>query len=219
MRSLKVLAATLMAGALTATAAAAHDPRPAPPPSMILAPPGRPMVRPARNFLANPNFDAVASPGWVDNHHEHPGDGVEGGGGVTAATAWTSWVFTPGPGDVFTEVAPSTLTRGKMIHVKLGGTGFSIYQNPFPKNAGPAKAYGCAWVFVVRGRVGLGMGNEGDTHATAFSRLVGKWERLETGNGVSPANEFVISGEPGSEFFVESAVFSDVWLPNGCQPQ
>ena len=49
--------------------------------------------------------------------------------------------------------------------------------------------------------------------------MIGKWERIEARSGVSPANEFIIYGEPGSEFYVENAVFSDVWPPNGCEPR
>ena len=172
-----------------------------------------------RNFLQNPNFDLAASADWVVNHHDHPGDGVEGGGGLSAARNWSSWVFAPGPGDVSTRIERSTLTGRSMIHVKLNGTGSGLVQTALPQNTGPEKAYLCAWVQVVRGRVGIGAGNGGNTSVTGESRLIGKWERIEARNGVSPANEFIIYGQPGSEFYVENAVFSDVWPPNGCDPR
>ena len=217
MRKITLIATSIL-GLGAACAFAAPESVVHPPPSMILAP-ARPIVGGPRNFLANPSFDLSSGAGWVVNHHDHPGDGVEGGGGPTAASNWSSWVAAPGPGDVGSEIVPSTLTHGKMIHVKINGTGAGLVQTALAQDTGPEKAYLCAWVYVARGRVGIGAGNGGNSGLSVYSNTVGKWERLEARNSVSPANEFIIYGDPGSEFFVENAVFSDVWPPSGCEPR
>lgn len=217
MRKITLLSASILVlGAASAFAAPENVFNPA---ATVIMAPARSVVGGPRNFLANPNFDTPSAPGWVVNHHDHPGDGVEGGGGQTAAVGWTSWVAAPGPGDVGSEVVPSTLTRGKMIHVKINGTGAGLVQTALAQNTGPEKAYLCTWVYVARGRVGIGAGNGGNSGLSAYSSTTGKWERLETRNSVSPANEVIIYGDPGSEFFVENVVFSDVWPPNSCEPR
>ena len=154
MRHLRILTSLTLAAALAAPAMA--DPRGGYDPAGAVMTGPHPAPAGPRNFLQNPNFDLAASSDWVVNRHEHPGDGVEGGGGLSAARNWSTWVFAPGPGAVLTRIERSTLTGRSMIHVKLNGTGSGLVQTALPQNTGPEKAYLCAWVQVVRGGVGIG---------------------------------------------------------------
>jgi hypothetical protein len=80
-----------------------------------------------------------------------------------------------------------------MIHVCTTGKNSGLVQLFLPKNTGPHKTRSAVWVFVVRGRVGIGTGNGDTTHDNdAVSAQWGTWDELTAPNGVSPANELVV---------------------------
>ena len=81
-----------------------------------------------------------------------------------------------------------------------------------PSGTGPAQAVISAWVHVVRGHVGLGCGNGGDIDVSTISTTLGRWERLSTPNGRSPANEVILyaTDPEGAEFLVDEVTVSPV---------
>ncbi len=63
------------------------------------------------------------------------------------------------------------------------------------------------WVFVLRGQVGMGTGDGGNTGIDAKSTKHYEWEELKAPNGVSPATEFIVysTSEEGAWYFVAHA--------------
>ncbi|XHR81307.1 MAG: hypothetical protein ACFKPT_24255 [Gloeotrichia echinulata GP01] len=67
-------------------------------------------------------------------------------------------------------------------------------------------AIASARIYVVSGKVGIGTGNGGNTSLDLISSQTNTWELLQSPNGVSPANEFIIySATIGAEFYVDNA--------------
>jgi hypothetical protein len=108
-----------------------------------------------------------------------------------------------------TELIPSTCPSGgtNMIHVKTNGNRNGIGQNfVLEINTGPITSIASAWIYVTNGKVGIGTGNQGNTHLDAFSSKINTWEFLESTNGVSPANSFIVhSVTSEAEFYVDNA--------------
>jgi hypothetical protein len=109
----------------------------------------------------------------------------------SAATDWE--VFNNTAATTTTSLLPSTLAGVglQMIHVTTTGVDNGLEQVFLPPNTGPAHASASVWVFVNAGRVGLGIGNGGNTSLTAFGTATGQWELLQTVNAgtQTPANE------------------------------
>jgi hypothetical protein len=133
------------------------------------------------------------------------------------ATGWTTWNknYDGGSssyGTLTTALVPSTLvTGGTMIHVETSGTDNGLVQVFGEIDTGPKTAYACAWIYVVRGTVGISLGNGGNQHLGVLLSAENSWERVEISNSstysTSPVNEFIIysSEVGGAEFYVESA--------------
>jgi hypothetical protein len=164
------------------------------------------------NTLRNANFDEAARGGPPPTTI----GSADNLGGWSAAADWSTWAREPG-GTVWTELVPNDHGRaGNMLHV-IVHRGSGIVQVIQAQYTGPATAYSCAWVKVVSGRAGIGLGNGGDTHLDAVSTGTGVWEWLSAVNGVSPANEFIVyAAADDAEFYVDRAVVSE--NPNECPP-
>ncbi|MFP2928810.1 hypothetical protein ACLESO_27160 [Pyxidicoccus sp. 3LG] len=168
-----------------------------------------PIIKP--NLLANPSYD-------TPNPNGNPVTTitqVPGGAGWSAAADWT--MFTNTAGYIYSRVLPSARPNAgnsNMIQVNTLGWGNGLVQVFKPFNTGPQKIIAGAWVFVLRGKVGMGTGNGGNTGLDTLSQTTGQWEYLTASNGVSPANEFIIYSADvgGAEFFVDTA--SVVEAPN-----
>jgi hypothetical protein len=112
--------------------------------------------------------------------------------------------------DILTDRQPSTLPMagaGSMLHVStLIATGVLVQAFAAPRT-GPERVESVAWVYVLRGEVGIGTGDHGRTGVDARTAERGRWIRLAAPNGVSPANEFVISATSpgGAEFYIGAA--------------
>ena len=97
-----------------------------------------------------------------------------------------------------------------MIHVETDGMRNGLVQVFLAKDDGPEKTIAAAWVFVKRGKVGIGTGNAGKTGIDVASSSTGRWEYLQAENGVFPSNLFIIyaASERGAEFYVAEASVS-----------
>ncbi|MCP3137061.1 hypothetical protein [Pyxidicoccus xibeiensis] len=164
-----------------------------------------------QNLLSNPSFDTANPNGNPVTTITQ----VPGGAGWSAAADWT--MFTNTAGYIYSRVLPSARPNAgssNMIQVNTLGAGNGLVQVFKPFNIGPQKVIAGAWVFVLRGKVGIGTGNGGNTGLDTLSQTTGQWEYLTASNGVSPANEFIIyaADAGGAEFFVDFA--SVVEAPN-----
>lgn len=155
------------------------------------------------NLLANPSFQNVGPNGSSTTVTT----AVPGGAGNSAAANWT--LFTSTPGTIRTNLMPSSRGDGSnMIHVyNLTGPRNGLVQVFGAFNSGPTHVIGGAWVYVVKGQVGIGVGNGGNTSLTAFTTQTGVWQYLRTGNSAIPANEMAIYGTAAgvNEFYVDAA--------------
>jgi len=162
-------------------------------------PPGfNPAAHP--NLLKNPSFELVGPNGPATTITTN----VPGGAGNSAAANWT--LFTNVAGTIHTQLLPSTKPGGgaRMIHVVTNGDRNGLVQVFGPFNTGPAQTVASAWVYVRKGKVGIGTGNGGNTGIDALTVTQGKWEYLQACNGASPANEFIVySVEGGADFYVD----------------
>ncbi|QSQ21438.1 hypothetical protein JY651_40665 [Pyxidicoccus parkwayensis] len=162
------------------------------------------------NLLSNGSFDTAGLVNPVTVTTPAPGSA-----GWSAADGWT--MFTNTPGYIYSRVLPSARPNSgssNMIQVNTLGWGNGLVQVFKPFGTGPQKATAGAWVFVLRGKIGIGTGNGGNTGLDALSQTTGQWEYLTASNGVSPANEFVIYSADvgGAEFFVDTATVLE--MPN-----
>lgn len=154
------------------------------------------------NYLANPTFNSVGPNGSPTNVTTV----VPGGAGNSAAANWT--LFTNTPGNIFTELLPSSRGDGtRMIHVRTHGAGNGLVQVFQPFNSGPTKVISGAWIYVLSGRVCIGTGNGGNTGCDAYTSTIGQWQYVAASNGVIPANEFIIyaTTTTGADFYVDEA--------------
>jgi hypothetical protein len=160
------------------------------------------------NMLLNPDFSMVGPSGPSTTYTGNAG------AGPSAANRWI--LFNNGPATIKTELLPSTRPGGssKMIHVTTTGNGSGLVQAGFASegtydgvfSAGPPHVIDSAWVYVVRGKVGIGAGNGGNTSIDAVSSTTGRWELLQGCNVSTPVNEFLVySLTDGAEFYVDFA--------------
>ena len=133
----------------------------------------------------------------------------------TAAPDWLGW--NNDPVTTATELVPNTLPGhdGWMLHVTVVGTsvwqGSGIYRTYAAVDTGPTRVRALVWVYVLRGQVGVGAGNGGDTGIGAATSTIGRWVLLRTFNGVSPANEIIIYAiDPSTEFYVGSVTVETI---------
>jgi hypothetical protein len=135
----------------------------------------------------------------------------DGAGGGTCVENWVTWGFStsmPSTYTLTTNILPSTCPygAGKMLHVKQSANGAGIANQRFTEN--PAKAVASVWVYVVKGTIGLGIGNGGNTSNTVWTCQTGVWTYLETCNldNQSPVTNFIMynknSGSEEAEFYV-----------------
>jgi hypothetical protein len=159
------------------------------------------MTTPQTEYLTNGDFEA-------------PGTGPTTltliGSGDSAAPGWTTWNNTDGV-TTTTELVPSTLPdHSQMLHVTTTGFSCGVVQQP----QGPTSAHFEVLVFVLSGRVGIGIGNvkDGDISTTTFNTTHGQWENLEADHRGTPAGEVVIFGEwgDGASYYVGNASVTDL---------
>jgi hypothetical protein len=155
------------------------------------------------NLLKNPSLTNVGANGSTTTVTTS----VPGAAGWSAALDWS--LFTNIPGTIRTRLLPSTRPGdvSNMLHVATTQPEGGLVQVFGAYNSGPQKTISSAWVYVVRGQVGLGTGNGGNTGIDVKSTTTGQWEYLTASNGVSPANEFIIyaTSPGGAEFYVDAA--------------
>jgi hypothetical protein len=128
--------------------------------------------------------------------------------GASAAPDWTT--RNNSQGTTATDILASTAPEGgkQMLHVCTTGQHNGIVQVFGPQGTGPTKVKSSALVYVLRGQVGMGTGNGGDTSdRDALSTTVDQWELLQAANGISPANEFIVyaTDPAGACFYVDGA--------------
>jgi predicted methyltransferase len=70
-----------------------------------------------------------------------------------------------------------------MLHVCTTGPLCGIVQTFGATGTGPASVASAVWVFVVRGVVGMGVGDGGNTGLDVRSSTQGQWEQLQAANG------------------------------------
>lgn len=156
----------------------------------------------AGNLLSNPAFNTVGPKGPVVTTIL-PSDGI------TAAADWLANTNTPGV--TFTELLPSTLVAGgTMMHVITDGHRNGVVQVVGDLGTGPRNGFGCVWLYLVSGQLGLGIGNVGNTNGDDMVlNKKGSWEVMQVSNGHSPINTLVVFGLGGpAEFHIESAQMS-----------
>ena len=123
----------------------------------------------------------------------------------SAAESFTLW--NNNAGTTTTWVQPTTRPGGTgwMLHINTEGPSSGLVQQWAPSHTGPTNVIASAWVFVIRGRVMMGSGNNGFIDADAFSAGHLRWEHLTAANGYSPVNEIVIyAADPGgAEYLVD----------------
>ncbi|HEY0302672.1 MAG TPA: hypothetical protein VGC36_15100 [Rhizomicrobium sp.] len=166
------------------------------------------------NLLRNPNFAAPSSLGTTTSFTATDPAALGGG---SAAADWTIWAGVPG-GRVMTSRTPTgEADGGYMLDVLVTSGGYGLVQAFLAPDHGPSRVHACIWLRMVSGSVGVGVGNGGDTHPTAFLDRPGSWTLLGTVNGVSPANELIVyrTGSADAEFQVRSAAVSEGSIPCG----
>jgi hypothetical protein len=117
--------------------------------------------------------------------------------------AWNNWETFAITGSVWADLHPADPPGNwpDAAHVISSGRG-GLVQVFLPWNTGPDDLFSSVWVYVNSGQVGMGVGNGGDTGFDVTSQFTGRWERLFAKNGVAPANEFIVYGSNGADFFV-----------------
>jgi hypothetical protein len=162
------------------------------------------------NILINSDFSAQLA-GFNCPHTFTNTISNDGAGGGTCLENWDTWgvsLTMPSTYTLTTNVLPSTCPygSGKMLHVKQSANGAGIANQSFTEN--PAKAVASVWVYVVKGTIGLGIGNGGNTSNTVWTCQTGVWTYLETCNldTQSPVTNFIMYNKNGgseeAEFYV-----------------
>ena len=162
------------------------------------------------NILINSDF-AAQLPGYACPQTFTNPISSEGAGGGTCLQNWNTWgVANPMPDSytLTTNLLTSTCPygTGKMLHVKQSKNGAGIANQGFTEN--PAKAVASVWVYVVKGTIGLGIGNGGNTSNTVWTCQTGVWIYLETCNldTQSPVTNFIMYNKNGgmeeAEFYI-----------------
>ena len=155
------------------------------------------------NLLKNPSFEMPALPPTSNPQTDVPG--------LSAGSNWTTW--NNSKAITTTDILPSTRPGGgkQMIHVCTTGSNNGLVQAFLPHTEpGIQHATSSVWVFVLRGKVGMGTGDGGNTGIDAQSTTTGQWEELKAPNGGKPVNEFIVySVSPaGACYYIDDATVS-----------
>jgi len=156
------------------------------------------------NLVHNPDFSRASSAGLtVAVTATNP----ELLGGPAAADHWSVWAG-QGGGRVITSRTPTgDASGGYMLDVLVMSGGDGLVQAFLQPDTGPSHVYACISVRLIRGSVGIGVGNGGNTQRTATLDQPGDWQMLGTENGATPANELNVYrvGDGDAEFQIRSA--------------
>jgi hypothetical protein len=158
----------------------------------------------ANNLLSNPGFETPATGVTPGTPVTYPS---LCSGGTSAADTWRVWVNSCNS-YMSTDLLPSTLPGGGnyMIEVTTNGYANGIWQQYLPTNTGPTSVFGSAWVYVISGCVGIGVGNDGNTAPSASTCVTDQWIDLTTLNSQSPGNEFIVytTLASGAQYYVDN---------------
>jgi len=156
------------------------------------------------NLIVNPDFSQPSSAGNTVVVTATSPDPL---GGPAAAYHWSVWTGQRG-GRVITSRTPTgDASGGYMLDVLVQSGGDGLVQAFLQPDTGPSRVYACVSVRLIRGSVGIGVGNGGNTGNTTVLDQPGAWQQLGTWNGVSPANELIVyrASDSDAEFQVRSA--------------
>lgn len=133
--------------------------------------------------------------------------------GKSAAEHWTVWLGASQPDAcIITELVKvgsncvplnPNYVMGNMMHVKTtyGSAGLVASTTSKPK-----VSFSC-WVYVIKGKVCMGVGDGGGTGCTVTSTSTCKWEKLEGVSTMSPANQVIIYAQKNdAEFYVDNVI-------------
>lgn len=143
------------------------------------------------NLLSNPDFLGVGIPTLL----VAPAPVFVSGS--AAAPSWT--VASSSPGSTSTDILPCTRADGGelMMHVCTTGRSDNGVFQEFEPPEDLASVVTSVWVFVLRGKVGVGTGNAAATTPDeAQSTVIGQWELLRAVNRPGPRNTFVLYSVP-----------------------
>jgi len=152
------------------------------------------------NLLRNPEFALMGPDGPLVSAK------VVGYGPVSAAADWIAYALRDA--EVATELmsGPGPREAPTILRVAVNAEGGGIAQVFDGQNRGPKRVVVSAWVYVVRGRVGLGAGAGKRTEPSVFSDGAGRWELLSTRNASAPVSQIVLlAAEEGTIFYVAYA--------------
>lgn len=164
----------------------------------------------APNLLRNASFEKVGPRGRSASFSGRKGaDDAR-----SAAAGWTMHTSND-RAKVTTELIGSTRPGGEasMLHVNAGSNEGGVYQLFARDDRGPARVVASAWVFVTRGRVAIGTGNEGFITNSMLSSTTGKWELLSACSDGKTTNNWFIAYSTaieGSDFYVDLGRVSEV---------
>jgi hypothetical protein len=165
------------------------------------------------NALRNPGFDIPRShPPTATRFTISPTTNY--GSADSTAKDWTT--FFEESGTLTTDLVKSTRPGCEhqfMIHVCTTSPSFGgLVQTPIEPGLPPAvNITASAWVYVLRGQVGLGAGHDGETGRLVHSTKHGEWEHLVchiTPTIQKPITEMIIyadEGPDGACFYVDDA--------------
>jgi hypothetical protein len=164
----------------------------------------------AQNLLTNPSFEVAGPRGRSASF-----SGRDGGDDARSAAARWTMHTSNDLANVTTELIRSKRLVGgaSMLHVTAGSNEGGVNQLFARDDHGPKRVVASVWVYVTRGRVVLGTGNEGATPNYALSTTIGKWEKLQAcSDGTTTNNWFAIysTAVEGSDFYVDLARVSSV---------
>lgn len=161
-------------------------------------------------------FDTVGTPAVAANLVVNPGLSLAARE-IVAPTVSTSgrsdsvgrnWqvVNTTG-GRTQARLEPATRDgNGWQLHVTARKARSGVAQQFATKDRAPRTAHASAWVYVVKGQVGLAAGPGGTMKPGALSTSTGRWERLTAPAGKGPVTQVVLLAQGGpAEFVVDSA--------------
>lgn len=138
---------------------------------------------------------------------EEPGDRpTELSGAGTAGRAAASGWATVNHSDATTttRVVPKTEGGGgQMLEVCSTGASNGLVQVFGESGAGPGSSVASATVFILKGSVGLGVGNGGATSVTTVASATDQWLVLEVEHDDLPVDQFVLfSASDGDTCFL-----------------
>lgn len=131
--------------------------------------------------------------------------------GKSVADQWTIWLGATKPDAcIITELVKAggncvprnpNYVMGNMIHVKTTYGAAGIVSEFEGK---PKVSFSC-WIYVVKGKVCVGVGNKGGTTCTVTSTTTCKWEKLQGVSTGSPANQIIIyAATSDAEYYVDN---------------